>query len=236
MIRIAIVDDDAKYRAEVQGYIARYSKETGEEFAVTCFQSGMDFITDYKPVNDIVFLDIEMPLIDGMTTARKLRLVDKEICIVFITKMSKYAIEGYEVNAVDFVVKPIKYFNFIDKLKKAIGVVRRRGEKELLIKSDDNYFRLLVSKIRYVEKEKNYLIYHTDNGEYRERGTMENLQGELTSSGFSMCNSGCLVNLRAISQVTPTTVIVDGIPLPLSRRKIKDFKADMLKYLRGSSK
>ena len=85
MIRIAIVDDDARYRSEVEGYIARYGKETGEEFEVTCFESGMDFITEYKPINDIVFLDIEMPLIDGMSTARKLRLVDKEICIVFIT-------------------------------------------------------------------------------------------------------------------------------------------------------
>ena len=150
--------------------------------------------------------------------------------------MSKYAIEGYEVNAVDFVVKPIKYFNFTDKLKKAIGIVRRREEKELLIKSDDNYFRVLVSKIKYVEKEKNYLIYHTENGEIRERGTMERLQSELVGAGFSMCNSGCLVNLRAISQVTPNCVMIGGVSLPLSRRKIKDFKADMLSYLRGSAK
>ena len=159
MIRIAIVDDDARYRSEVEGYIARYGKETGEEFEVTCFQSGMDFITDYKPVNDIVFLDIEMPLIDGMSTARKLRLVDKEICIVFITKMSKYALEGYEVNAVDFVVKPIKYFNFTDKLKKAIA-----NEPETVIeffkKLSNNLYDKLTEKMARTDYSSAFTIYN----------------------------------------------------------------------------
>ena len=134
MIRVAIVDDDEEYRLQEKDFINRYSKDTGEQFEIKTFNSGMDFISDYAPVFDIVFLDIEMPLLTGMETARRLRQIDDKICIVFITKMSKYAIEGYEVNAIDFVVKPIKYFNFIDKLKKAISFVKSKVEKEIIIK------------------------------------------------------------------------------------------------------
>lgn len=233
MIRVAIVDDDKLYQSQVKDYIEAYSKESGEEFSVDVYNSGMDFITDYKPVYDIAFLDIEMPLMDGMSTARKLRQVDNEICIVFITKMAKYAIEGYEVNAIDFVVKPIKYFNFIDKLKKAINHVGARHDKDVVIKSDGSYFRIPLSQIYYIEKDKNYIIYNTAQGELRERRNMEDVANQLSSSGFSMCNSGCIVNLRFIQQVTQTDVTVNNVQLPLSRRRIKDFKTDMLKFLRS---
>ncbi len=233
MIRVAIVDDDRLYQSQVKDYIEAYSKESGIEFSVTLYNSGMDFITDYKPVYDIAFLDIEMPLIDGMTTARKLRQTDSEICIVFITKMAKYAIEGYEVNAVDFVVKPIKYFNFKDKLKKAIKYVEARSANDIIIKSDGSYFRIPVTQIYYIEKDKNYIVYNTAQGELRERRNMEDMAELLEGSGFSMCNSGCIVNLRFIQQVTQTDVTVNGVQLPLSRRRIKDFKTDMLKFLRG---
>ena len=223
MINIAVVDDDEEYRLQEREFIERFAKESGEKFDVKCFNSGMDFITDYKPVFDIVFLDIEMPLLSGMETARRLRREDDKVCIIFITKMSKYAIEGYEVNAIDFVVKPIKYFNYIDKLKKVI------------IKSDENYFRLPVSSIYYVIKDKNYLIYRTTKGDIRVRGTMKTVEDELSDSGFSVCNSGCIVNLKLIGQVTPNCVIINGEQIPLSRRRIKDFKKEMLSYLRGGS-
>lgn len=233
MIRIAIVDDDEQYLSEVRNYIELYAEESGEVFQVTTFTDGMAFISDYKPVYDIVFLDIEMPLIDGMSVARNLRKLDDEICIVFITKMQRYAIEGYEVNAVDFVVKPVKQFNFIDKLKKAIAFSRLHKEKEFIIKTGEGFTRVPVSRIRYVEKEKNYLLYHTDKGELRERGTIENAELRLKDCGFSRCNSGCLVNLRNIQQMTQTEIVVDGVKLPISRRRAKEIKSDMLRFLKG---
>lgn len=232
MINIAIVDDDVGYRSQINEFIQMFAKESGEEFGVSLFGSGMDFVTDYKPLYDIAFLDIEMPLMDGMSTARRIRQVDGRICIVFVTRMAKYAIEGYEVNAVDFVVKPLKYFNFRDKLKKALRFVASHKENEVVIKYDGSYFRLPVSEIYYVEKDKNYLIYHTARGEIRERGSMEDAEKQLSASGFSLCNSGCIVNLRLIKQVTQTEVIVNGEALPLSRRRIKEFKTDMLNFLR----
>lgn len=234
MIRLAIVDDDERYQSQVKEYISRFEKESGgETFDVKIFSDAMDFITDYKPVYDIVFLDIEMPLLDGMTAARRLRQLDKEICIVFVTNMQKYAIEGYEVNAVDFVVKPIKYFNFTDKLKKAMGFARIRRGKEIMVKSEDGFVCVPASGIDFVEKDKNYLVYHTDRGELRERGTIEEVFEKLEDSGFAKCNSGCIVNLRKVGRVTQSCVIVGGEMLPLSRRRAAEFKANMLNFMRG---
>lgn len=233
MIRVAIVDDDAEYRLQEKEFIERFSAETGEKFEIDLYKSGMDFITEYKPIYNIVFLDIEMPLMTGMETAHRLRQIDNKVCIIFITRMSKYAIEGYAVNAIDFVVKPIKYLNFIDKLKKAIEFINSHEEKEVVIKSEDNYYLIPVSAIYYVMKDKNYLIYNTTRGKIIERGTMKKVEEDLAGYGFSVCNSGCIVNLKHIQQLTQNSVIINGEHIPLSRRKIKEFKNEMLTYLRG---
>lgn len=235
MVRVALVDDDESYRLQVKEFLETFAKESGEEFEITAFSSGMDFITDYKPVFDIAFLDIEMPLIDGMTVARKLRLMDTDISLIFITKMPKYAVEGYDVGAVGFMVKPIKYCDFVDKIKKAIKLREQKKENSVVLKCDGVLLKMPVSQIYYVEKSKNYVIYNTAQGQLRLRGTLEGVEKELAGFGFSLCNSGCLVNLRFVSKVTATDVVINGVNLPLAFRRAKQFKQDMLKYLRGGS-
>lgn len=233
MLRLAIVDDDSAYRLQIKEFIERYENEYNEKFSVKYFSCGMDFITDYRPLYDIVFLDIEMPLLDGMTVARKLREVDGDICIVFITNMRKYAIEGYEVNAVDFIVKPIKYYNFVDKLQKAIKFASAHKGKEVVIKNDDGIFCIAASKIYYIEKEKNYLIYHTERGDIRVRGTIEEAYDDIGGGSFVKCNRGCIVNMAQVDGITQNCVVINGTNLPLPRRKATEFKDVFLKYLRG---
>lgn len=239
MIRVAVVDDDSACRLQVKGFIEKFEQELsggGENrlFEIELFETAMDFITDYKAVYDIAFLDIEMPLIDGMSAARRLRLIDTDISLIFITKMPKYAIEGYDVEAVGFMVKPIKYCDFADKMKKAIKLREHKKEFGVVIKCDGNLVKLPVSQIYYVEKNKNYLYYNTARGEFRRRGTLESAEKELAPYGFSLCNSGCLVNLGLVRKVTATDVVINGVNLPLAFRRAKQFKTDMLKFLRGN--
>lgn len=97
MIRIALVEDEAEVRAQLQGYVQRHTRQYGTEFAVTEFADGMELLDDYRPVYDILFLDVEMKHLDGMETARRVRELDKDVIIVFITNMAQYAIGGYAV-------------------------------------------------------------------------------------------------------------------------------------------
>ena len=126
MIRIALVEDEAEVRAQLQGYVQRHTRQYGTEFAVTEFADGMELLDDYRPVYDVLFLDVEMKHLDGMETARRVRELDKDVIIVFITNMAQYAIGGYAVGALDYVLKPVPYFAFSQQLRKVEEQLRRR--------------------------------------------------------------------------------------------------------------
>ena len=119
MYRVAVVDNEKEQTDLFVRFIADFCKETGEQIETVAFSSGVDFISDYQGDFDIVFMDIEMPELDGMETCKRLREADSAITIIFITNMAQFAIKGYEVNALDFVVKPVDYYCFSDKLKKS---------------------------------------------------------------------------------------------------------------------
>ena len=110
MIRVAIVEDDAEVQGVLQEYVRRYTRQYGTEFEVTVFADGVDILEDYRAVYDIIFLDVEMKHLDGMTTAERIRQMDADVILIFITNMAQYAIRGYSVGALDYVLKPVPYF------------------------------------------------------------------------------------------------------------------------------
>lgn len=197
------------------------------------FPDGLDLLEHYGGNFDILFLDVEMPHLDGLETARRVRQVDQEVCIIFMTNMARYAIHGYEVNAVDFVVKPVSYYVFADKLRKAIRFVRLNAQRSFALQTDEMIVRVTTSQILYIEKDKNYLVYHTQSGDYRVRGTMAAVEEELRAEGFSVCLNGCMVNLRYVTGMTKDSVLLGEISLPVSRHRRREFKEDFMKYLGG---
>lgn len=104
--------------------------------------------------------------------------------IIFVTNMAQYAIRGYEVNAIDFIAKPVQYYVFTDKLKKAIRFSQMNTEKEIVIDTGDMVVKLRSSRITYIEKDKNYLIYHTADEAFRIRGTLADAEKVLNPEGF----------------------------------------------------
>lgn len=94
MTRIAIVEDETAVREQLAGYVQRYTRQYGTQFEVTMFTDGVEILEDYRPVYDIIFLDIEMLHLDGMETARRIRELDSDVLLIFITNMAQYAIKG----------------------------------------------------------------------------------------------------------------------------------------------
>ena len=108
MIRIAVVEDEELYAEQLQNYISKYAEERKKQIKVTWFQDGEDIVSGYKGEYDIILLDIQMRFMDGMTAAEKIRELDSEVVLMFITNMIQYAVRGYEVDAMDYVVKPVE--------------------------------------------------------------------------------------------------------------------------------
>ena len=231
--RIAIVEDNPKDLKVLQEHIEHFSKTEKVQCAVTVYKDGIDLLSKYSADFDVLFIDIEMPLLNGMDAARKLREIDKDVCIMFVTNMAQYAVEGYEVNALDFMLKPVGYFNFARKLVKAFNYADMRREKEIIITREEGLVKLPVSKIFYIEKDKNYIVYHTGLGVYRIRGTMHEMEESLKGQGFGKCISGCLVNMKHIDKTTPTSVFIAGEEIPISRNQRKDFVNGLMSFFAG---
>ena len=131
MLRIATVEDDANDLEALRTHLSRYEKENGLKFQVTEFRDGEDIVTDYSADYDLILMDIEMAFLNGMKAAEKIRELDKDVIIIFITNMPQYAIQGYKVNALDYMLKPISYFSFSESMGRALHRVNVQ-EKEFI--------------------------------------------------------------------------------------------------------
>ena len=134
-MRVAVVDDEEAMREQLVSYLSRFEAENGLELKAVTFPSGSDLWDRYARDWDIILFDIDMPGMNGIETARKIRQLDEEVTILFITHVAQYAINGYEVDAVDYIIKPIGYYDFALKFKKALRRVNRRDPARLLLEN-----------------------------------------------------------------------------------------------------
>ena len=233
MLRIAVVEDDTACARQLQEYILRFSRERGETIETEVFTDGAQLVMDYRPVWDILLLDIEMPRMDGMTAAQTVRRADPSVIIIFITNMAKYAIKGYEVDALDFVLNPVTYPQFAMKMKKAAAIAAGRERRYLLLPKDGVEQRVSTDDILFVEVINHRLYVHTAGGVYVRSGSMQEMERQLALPQFARCNNSYLVNLRNVVGVRRDAVLVPGHELPISRPKRKAFLQTLSDYFGG---
>ena len=159
MPNIALVEDEPEAADVLASFIARYAGEKGLELTVTRFGNAMDFEMTHQHF-DLVFMDIQMPGINGMEAAQLMRTYDSETPIIFVTNLAQYAVKGYEVDALDFIVKPVTYFNFRMRMDKAMRRIRRNASRSIAIGTRDGMRVVALSDIEYVEVSKHDLSYH----------------------------------------------------------------------------
>lgn len=233
MIRVAIVEDDAEVQGVLQEYVRRYTRQYGTEFEVTVFADGVDILEDYRAVYDIIFLDVEMKHLDGMTTAERIRQMDADVILIFITNMAQYAIRGYSVGALDYVLKPVPYFAFSQQLLKAVARLEKRAKRYLTVPVEGGLRRLDTASIYYLESEGHRVHFYTDEGDFSAPGALKAFEEKLADCPFARCNSGYLVNLAQVRELRQSTVQVGPCELQVSRPKRKAFLAALTDYIGG---
>ena len=203
MIRIAIVEDEEYYVKQLTGYLDEYQKSEQDVFEITVYRDGDAITSDYKAQFDIILMDIQMKFVDGMTAAEEIRQMDSEVVIIFITNMTQYAIRGYEVDALDYVLKPVSYFAFSQKLKRAVSRIKKRSSAYITLTVRGGIIRVSVEDIYYVESAGHNLVYHTGNTTHMTSGTMKQAEEVLGEYGFSRGNQ-CYLILSLIHISEPT--------------------------------
>ncbi len=230
MIRIAIVEDEALYAEKLIEFLHRYEQEEGEIFEITVYADGDQIVERYKSQFDMILMDIEMKLMDGMTAAEEIRKIDSEVVIIFITNMTQYAIRGYAVDALDYILKPVSYFAFSQRISRAVSRMKKRESAVIMVNIKGGVTRLNVSNIFYVESQGHTLVLHTILGNYETSGTMKEMEQKLEGMNFCRGNKGYLINLQHVDGVQDGCAEVRGEQLVLSRARRKEFMEELTKY------
>ena len=231
-MKIAIVDDNPNDAAHLKTYVEEYFQETKEKYSIDVFQRGLNFLDQVKQLYDMVFLDIDMPVIDGLEVSKKLRGLDEEVDIVFVTNYASLAINGYEVSASGFLVKPVKknsVYQIFEKYKSKYN--RNKEPKKLLIKADGKYKVLRIEEIYYLEVMKHDVTIHAKDGDYIIRGVLRELEAELAPFDFAMCSNCYLVNLHYVDSLDTDNVYINDAVLSISKSRKKEFTKKFLESI-----
>ena len=222
-MNVAIVEDEDDAAEQLRFCLNRYAEEEGCIFDITRYRNAIPFIENYRPVYDLVFMDIRMPYMDGMQAAEKLRETDKTVNLIFVTNLTQYAVQGYKVEALDYIIKPIDYYALKLTLMRALQRLRERDRsKTVLVSVAGKKTRLSADSILYVEVMGHTLTYHTFAGEFQSYGSLSEVKKQLThEDGFSSPNSCYLVNLRYVKQIDGDDVHVGNDVLKASYHNLK---------------
>lgn len=235
MYRILSIEDTPEQEAVLSAHVERYAKEAGLDLRLTWEQSAFD-LPELSHGFDLVLLDIDLPGINGMEAAAAMRERNPETPLIFVTNLAQYALKGYEVDALDFVVKPVSYQDFKMRMDKAVRVISRRGRRRITVAADGEMRVLDASDLAFVDVTNHDLAYHLADGETLvARGTLSGLEADLVGSSFVRASKSCLVNMAHISRIKGTDLLMDtGDTVFLSRSQKRAALETIARFLGGS--
>ena len=231
--KVAIVEDEKIWSDALEDMLRRYEREQEVVFQSALYPSVELFLSVYKERFDIVFMDIELPGSNGMEGARALRKVDPLVTLIFVTNLAQFAVQGYEVSAMDYLVKPVAYPNFAAKMQRALHAINLSDSKRIVVTSKTDTHAMSVHEILYVEVRGHHLLFHrTDGTEIDVCGSLTGLEESLVGMGFSRCSTCYLLNLKYVTRISGLTVtLCEGTELQISRRRRKDFVEEFAVYM-----
>ena len=233
MIRIAIVEDEEVQYKILNEHLLRYEKESGECFEIEYFKDAVGFISDYSYNFDLIFMDIMMPDLDGMKAAERLRKVDENVALIFVTNMEQYAVQGYNVSALYFLLKPVKYNDFRLKMQRTVNYIAKSRKNDYLMLNLPGEKRKVFTKdIKYVEVFAHDVVFHTFEEEIHTRGTLSLFEKQLDGN-FCRINSCYLVNLNYISSVKDRSIFIGEEELSISYARKKAVMKALAEHASG---
>ena len=237
MLRAMIVDDEAPARSELRYLL----EETGRVDEITEASSARDAVEklmEGRP--DVLFLDISMPKTNGMQLAEALHKLKNPPAVVFVTAYSEYALEAFDVDAVDYLMKPVE----TDRLERALDKVEARSKdaastpspaapaERIPVEKGGRKVLVPIDQIRYIEAKDDYSCIYTDNDRFLSVISLAQLESKLAPHGFFRVHRGYIVNLQYVEDVEVVASGVmqlgitgmEGKKISVSRRRVVQLK------------
>lgn len=232
MYKVAIVEDIAFERKTLFEYLRRYEEKEQISFQIYTFQDGAELISNYPEGLDILLMDIGMEHVDGIKAARLVRRKDERVVLIFVSSMVQYGIQGYSVDAMDFIVKPVSYMGLKMRLDRALLRLNKNSSKRIQVRSEDTLFQLDISDIYFVETYNHKVIVHTKDRALPVNVSMHVLEEELKGFPFFRCHNSFLVHLKYIDKIQENDIWINGQVLSISRYRRKEFLEAWASYIR----
>lgn len=228
MYKIAVCDDDDRILQEVKSLILEWKSE----IQVDCFSSGEALIENYIPY-EAIFLDIDMTGMNGIETGKKIRSMDMETKIIYLTAYRDYVAGAFGVHAFQYLLKPVNKKAVWSVLKEIFRYTKQIEDRIILnFKTVDGIVCLPVSEIYFFEYENRRIKMLTSKEEYYIADKIGNVEKRLQEFGFSMPHQSFVVNMRHVKNVKGQQILMDnGLEVPLSQKKQKAWKQELVAYL-----
>lgn len=231
MIHIAICDDERTLVDSLKELIRQYGLEKSVEIKITIYYDGLELIEKYDTTIDLIFLDIQMKLVDGLRAAKRLREMDEGVGIIFLTTLTQYGLEGYKYQALDYIIKPLKYARLKSELDRFLSRRKKEESPFIVVNNDSGKYKILLDSLRYVETFNRNLLFHSEQENIICYKSMKEVAKELAHHGFVRCHSGCLVNLAYVKGVKKLEIsLITGEKLAISQPKRKEFMEKLTEY------
>ena len=234
-MKIVICEDELAIAEQIAKLVQGWASFRGQVVHITHFKNAEAFLFEYEDDKsaDLLLLDIQMGEMDGMALARKIREDNEKVQIIFITGISDFVAEGYDVSAVHYLLKPIKEDKLRGALDKAIANLYK-PKRTISINAADGIALVAVDDIAFIEALNHELAISTKDGAISCKMPLYKLEGIISDERFVQTHRSYLVNLAHIKRVTRTDVVLDnGKTLPLSRRLYKNINSALMKYVTG---
>lgn len=237
MLNIALCDDESIIIEELQALLQQYEKTEGQPLSIHKFSSGESLLQTLTEGNyDVIFMDIKMEQLDGIETAKKVRILDDAVFLVFVSSLPDYVFDVFDVNARGFLVKPVNKEKLFSLLDKIITKIKDNTNKILTVLFNGTVTQIPLTKIHYCEVRDHSLFIYEREIIHQYQGKIEDLEQELnknTTSDFFRCHRSYIVSFRYVEKFYDGMVYLpSGEKIPVASRRQKEFTQKLLHFQR----
>ena len=231
MINIGICEDELHYRVNIKDMLGEILSTYSINYKIYEFSSGEELLSNYPKDLDILIMDIQMKIINGMDTARKIREFDQNLEIIFMTSFSEFMQEGYEVKAYRYILKPISERKISRNILPCINEIMKKKNNYLTINVKNYVDRIKIDSIVYIETDRPNILIYTNDNKYTTKMSISKIDKILREHGFFRCHNSYIVNLKLVESMNSNTLKIGEKYIPISKYRVKELKLALTNIL-----